>query len=442
MGDRPGRRRPARPPGRRPGAGRDHRHQRQDHHQLPAVLRLQRRRLDRRTAGHRGDPDRLPPLVRKADHPGGAGPAADPGPDARRRRGGRRDGGLLARAGPAPGRRNRLRRRHLHQPDARTPRLPRHHRAVLLRQVAALHPRTLPRRAGLRRRRVGERLAAQTTVPTIGFGLSERAQARITEVRADRRGIRLRLTGPDGPVDLSAPLIGECNATNVAAAYLAARALGVPQETAVAGIAHCGGIPGRSEAVDVGQPFLVLVDYAHTPGAIAAQLATARTLAVAGGRVHLVVGCRGGRDRYKRQDAGRVAITADTAILTSDSPGEEDPRAIVDQMLAGTLGQADGQVVVELDRAIAINLAIAVAGPGDVVLIVGRGHETIQYVAGHNLPFDDRKQARAALLAQGWGGDGDRAATWQVKADRLGLGVVHCHRVTGGAAPDADVVRS
>ncbi|MGC0313815.1 UDP-N-acetylmuramoyl-L-alanyl-D-glutamate--2,6-diaminopimelate ligase [Kitasatospora acidiphila] len=290
----------------------------------------------------------------------------------------------------------------------------------------------------------GERLAAQTTVPTIGFGLSERAQARITEVRADRRGIRLRLTGPDGPVDLSAPLIGECNATNVAAAYLAARALGVPQETAVAGIAHCAGIPGRSEAVDVGQPFLVLVDYAHTPGAIAAQLATARTLALAGGRVHLVVGCRGGRDRYKRQDAGRVAITADTAILTSDSPGEEDPRAIVDQMLAGTLGQADGQVVVELDRAIAINLAIAVAGPGDVVLIVGRGHETIQYVAGHNLPFDDRKQARAALLAQGWGDDGDRAATWQVKADRLGLGVVHCHRVAGGAdpAPDTDVVRS
>jgi UDP-N-acetylmuramoyl-L-alanyl-D-glutamate--2,6-diaminopimelate ligase len=289
----------------------------------------------------------------------------------------------------------------------------------------------------------GARLAAQAAVPVIGFGLSAHAEARITDVRADRRGIRLRLTGPDGPVELAAPLIGECNATNVAAAYLSARALGVPQDAAVAGIAHCAGIPGRSEAVDVGQPFLVLVDYAHTPGAIAAQLATARTLAVPGGRVHLVVGCRGGRDRYKRPDAGRVAITADTAILTSDSPGDEDPRAIVEQMLVGTLGRADRRLVVELDRAIAISLAIAVARPGDVVLIVGRGHETTQYVGGRNLPFDDRKQARAALLAQGWGEGGIRAEPWQLKADRLGLGVVHCHLADGAdAARDPDAVRS
>jgi UDP-N-acetylmuramoyl-L-alanyl-D-glutamate--2,6-diaminopimelate ligase len=112
-------------------------------------------------------------------------------------------------------------------------------------------------------------------------------------------------------------------------------------------------------------------------------------------------------------------------------------------MLAGTFGRVDHQLVVELDRAIAIGLAIAVAGPGDVVLIVGRGHETTQHVAGRDLPFDDRKQARAALLAQGWGDGGGPGEPWQVKADRLGLGVVRCHLADGSADParDADAVR-
>jgi UDP-N-acetylmuramoyl-L-alanyl-D-glutamate--2,6-diaminopimelate ligase len=167
-------------------------------------------------------------------------------------------------------------------------------------------------------------------------------------------------------------------------------------------MAHCPPIPGRSEAVDVGQPFLVVVDYAHTPDALAAQIATARGLARPGGRVCVVVGCRGGRDRYKRPETGRVAATADVAVLTSDSPAEEDPGEIVSQMLAGTLGRRDARIIVELDRAAAIRQAIGLARPGDVVLICGRGHETRQRLAGRVVQLDDREQARAALADLGW----------------------------------------
>jgi UDP-N-acetylmuramoyl-L-alanyl-D-glutamate--2,6-diaminopimelate ligase len=250
----------------------------------------------------------------------------------------------------------------------------------------------------------GVRLASHSTVPTTTFGHGGRAQVRIIDVASDRRGTRIVLDCADGAVELSTRTMGACNATNLAAAYLAARALGVPPEAAAYGIRHCPPIPGRSEVVDLGQPFLVVVDYAHTPGALSAQIGTAHELTGPGGRVHLVVGCRGGRDRYKRPDAGRAAVDSDITIFTSDSPGDEDPQAIVSQMLSGALERPDRPVIVELDRVAAINLAIALARPGDVVLIVGRGHETIQRQAGHDIPLDDRKQARAALIVQGWAG--------------------------------------
>ncbi|MBM9508246.1 UDP-N-acetylmuramoyl-L-alanyl-D-glutamate--2,6-diaminopimelate ligase [Actinacidiphila acididurans] len=254
----------------------------------------------------------------------------------------------------------------------------------------------------------GVRLASHTTVPTVTFGRSPRAQARITRVVSDRRGVRIVLDCADGAVELSTRTVGAINATNLAAAYLAARALGVPPEAAAHGIGHCPAIPGRSEVVDLGQPFLVIVDYAHTPGALSAQIGTAHELTGPGGRVLVVVGCRGGRDRYKRPDAGRAAVDADIAVFTSDSPGREDPRAIVSAMLTGALGLPERTVVVELDRAAAIHRAIAMAGPGDVVLIVGRGHETTQHLAGHDIPLDDRKEARAALMAHGWAGSHPR----------------------------------
>ncbi|GAB2718972.1 UDP-N-acetylmuramoyl-L-alanyl-D-glutamate--2,6-diaminopimelate ligase [Kitasatospora kifunensis] len=269
----------------------------------------------------------------------------------------------------------------------------------------------------------GRRLAAQAQVPVLTFGHSACAEARITETRCDRSGTLIRLDCADGLVELTAPVLGSCNSTNVAAAYLTARAMRVPAGPAAAGIAGCAPIPGRSELIDAGQPFLVLVDYAHTPGALEGQLATCRDLAARGGRVHLVIGCRGDRDRYKRPETGRVAASADTAILTSDSPGDEDPRAIVEQMLVGVLDRPDGQVVLEPDRAAAIRLAITRARPGDVVLIVGRGHETTQQVAGRELPFDDRRHARAALAACGWATGGRAPGVRRRRAPRRGHGV-------------------
>ncbi|MDH6577358.1 UDP-N-acetylmuramoyl-L-alanyl-D-glutamate--2,6-diaminopimelate ligase [Kitasatospora sp. MAP5-34] len=277
----------------------------------------------------------------------------------------------------------------------------------------------------------GVRLAHQSRVPTTTFGRTDRAQVRITDTTSDLNGTRIRLEDAAGSVELSAPVVGACHATNVAAAYLAARALGVPAEAAATGIATCEPIPGRSELVDVGQPFLVVVDYAHTPGALRAQIETARRLVERGGQVHLVVGCRGGRDRHKRPDAGRAAMAADTVILTSDSPGDEDRQGIVSQMLAGMLERPDREVVVELDRAAAIGSAVAVARPGDVVLILGRGHETTQSVAGRAVPFDDREQARAVLTARGWADGGSTGTPVRRKAERLRLGVVKCHPAHG-----------
>ncbi|WP_327065318.1 UDP-N-acetylmuramoyl-L-alanyl-D-glutamate--2,6-diaminopimelate ligase [Kitasatospora sp. NBC_01302] len=269
----------------------------------------------------------------------------------------------------------------------------------------------------------GRRLAAQALVPVLTFGHSEGAEARITETCCDRHGTRIRLDCADGLVELSAPVLGSCNSTNLAAAYLTARAMRVPADEAAAGMAGCAPIPGRSELVDAGQPFLVVVDYAHTPGALAGQLATCRDLVGPGGRVHLVVGCRGGRDRYKRPETGRVAAGADTAILTSDSPGDEDPRVIVEQMLIGVLDRPDHRVVLEPDRAAAIRLAVARAEPGDAVLVVGRGHETTQQVAGRELPFDDREHARAALAARGWPPARRSAVRRRRRAERRGHGV-------------------
>jgi UDP-N-acetylmuramoyl-L-alanyl-D-glutamate--2,6-diaminopimelate ligase len=248
----------------------------------------------------------------------------------------------------------------------------------------------------------GARLAAQCPIPVTTFGRDRAAQARIRCACSDAWGTRVVLECADGCVELSTCTMGACNTGNLAAAYLAARAMGVPPHAAAYGMAHCPPIPGRSEAVDVGQPFLVVVDYAHTPDALAAQIATARGLARPGGRVCVVVGCRGGRDRYKRPETGRVAATADVAVLTSDSPAEEDPGEIVSQMLAGTLGRRDARIIVELDRAAAIRQAIGLARPGDVVLICGRGHETRQRLAGRVVQLDDREQARAALADLGW----------------------------------------
>ncbi|HEY6605925.1 MAG TPA: UDP-N-acetylmuramoyl-L-alanyl-D-glutamate--2,6-diaminopimelate ligase [Gaiellaceae bacterium] len=196
-------------------------------------------------------------------------------------------------------------------------------------------------------------------------------------------------TGDDlGDVELK--LHGRFNVENALAAAAAARALGIATDAIKRGLEGVERVPGRFDAVDEGQPFVVLVDYAHTPGALESALEAARDLAR--GRVICVFGAGGDRDRTKRPLMGQVVMElADVGLVTSDNPRSEDPAAIAAEVVDGL------DLDVELDRGRAIERAIELAQPGDVVVIAGKGHEQGQEIAGRKLPFDDREVAREAL---------------------------------------------
>jgi UDP-N-acetylmuramoyl-L-alanyl-D-glutamate--2,6-diaminopimelate ligase len=190
-------------------------------------------------------------------------------------------------------------------------------------------------------------------------------------------------------------LRGRFNVENALAALHAARALGIEADAIERGLESVRGVPGRFESVVAGQPFHVIVDYAHKPDALENVLRAARELAE-GNRVLCVVGAGGDRDRGKRPLMGRLASElADVAIVTSDNPRSEDPEAIAAEIVSG----ANGEVEVELDRAAAIRRAVELAGPGDVVLIAGKGAEQGQEFADRTIPFDDREAAKEALKA-------------------------------------------
>jgi UDP-N-acetylmuramoyl-L-alanyl-D-glutamate--2,6-diaminopimelate ligase len=187
-------------------------------------------------------------------------------------------------------------------------------------------------------------------------------------------------------------LVGGFNVENVLAAAAVARLLGVPDDAVVEGVAALHGVPGRFESVEEGQPFAVIVDYAHKPAALEAVLRTARELT--GNRLICVFGAGGDRDRGKRPIMGRVASElADLTIVTSDNPRSEEPQAIIDEILSGVVGPAE----VEPDRRAAIATALGGAGEGDVVVIAGKGAEQGQEIAGRKVPFDDREVAREEL---------------------------------------------
>jgi UDP-N-acetylmuramoyl-L-alanyl-D-glutamate--2,6-diaminopimelate ligase len=192
-------------------------------------------------------------------------------------------------------------------------------------------------------------------------------------------------------------LRGRFNVENALGALFAARALGIDDDAMRRGLESVRGVPGRFESVEAGQPFHVIVDYAHKPGALENVLVAARDLA-AGNRVICVIGAGGDRDRAKRPVMGRLASQlADVTIVTSDNPRSEDPEAIAAEIVAG----ADGEVELELDRAAAIARAIELAEPGDVVVVAGKGAEPGQELADRTVPFDDREAAKEALKALG-----------------------------------------
>jgi UDP-N-acetylmuramoyl-L-alanyl-D-glutamate--2,6-diaminopimelate ligase len=236
-------------------------------------------------------------------------------------------------------------------------------------------------------RRLAEELRGLGERP-LTFGMTGDADVRPEELELGAAGSRFRATG----IALAPRLRGRFNVENVLGAVAAARLLDVSDEAIIRGVEHVAGVPGRFEAVEEGQPFTVLVDYAHTPEALESVLAEAR--AITQERLVCVFGCGGNRDRAKRPLMGEVASRlADRVIVTSDNPRSEDPLAIIDDVLSG----ASGRPEVEPDRAAAIGGALEAAGEGDVVVIAGKGHEQGQEFADRTVPFDDREVAREAL---------------------------------------------
>jgi len=237
----------------------------------------------------------------------------------------------------------------------------------------------------------GRRLAAEVECTT--FGIEHPADYRARDVEFDLMGSRFRCETPDGELVLASPLPGLFNVQNVLGAVAATRSLGVPAETIAAALPEFGRVPGRFEPVDEGQGFGVLVDYAHTPEALENVLRAARE--VTQGRLHVVFGAGGDRDRGKRPLMGDAARRlADRVLVTSDNPRNEDPEAIVDEVMEGAGPGAER----ETNRRRAIALAIETAEPGDVVVIAGKGHEQGQeFENGRKEPFDDSTVAREAL---------------------------------------------
>jgi UDP-N-acetylmuramoyl-L-alanyl-D-glutamate--2,6-diaminopimelate ligase len=226
------------------------------------------------------------------------------------------------------------------------------------------------------------------------FGIERPAAYRASDITFDTAGSSFTLRGPDGAeLRVRTRLPGLFNVSNALAAMAATHSLGVPLEKAAEALAGAERVPGRFEPVDEGQDFAVLVDYAHTPDSLENVLRAARE--ITRGRLHVVFGAGGDRDQSKRPLMGRVASElSDRAIVTSDNPRSEDPDAIVDQVLAGTVGEAEREV----DRRRAIASAVEGAGPGDVVVIAGKGHEQGQeFEGGRKEPFDDVTVAREAL---------------------------------------------
>ena len=248
----------------------------------------------------------------------------------------------------------------------------------------------------------GARLASELSHAAT-FAVDRDATYRARDLTTDLTGSRFTVDGPDGEVELRSPLPGRFNVYNVLGALAAARALGVPLDTALAAIETAGHVPGRFQPVDAGQEFAVLVDYAHTPDSLENVLRAARGLLAdaspgQSGRVHVVFGCGGDRDRGKRPLMGKIAARlADRVIVTSDNPRSEDPEAIISEILAG----AGAGVEHDADRRQAINTAIGGARAGDVVVIAGKGHEQGQeFEGGRKIPFDDVTVAREALAGQ------------------------------------------
>jgi UDP-N-acetylmuramoyl-L-alanyl-D-glutamate--2,6-diaminopimelate ligase len=236
---------------------------------------------------------------------------------------------------------------------------------------------------------------------TLTYGLKNGAQLTAKKFALSFSGLEFTAQTPTGPIEVQSRLVGRINVYNILASIGAALAVGIETQAIEAGIRQLESVPGRFERIDAGQPFQLVVDYAHTDDAIRSLLATARELNPSG-RILILFGAGGDRDRTKRPLMGEAAGSlSDLVVLTSDNPRSEDPLRIINDVVVG-LQKVNGNYRIELDRERAIELALAEARPGDLVLLAGKGHERYQILRDRTLDFDEREIARRFLRERGY----------------------------------------
>jgi UDP-N-acetylmuramoyl-L-alanyl-D-glutamate--2,6-diaminopimelate ligase len=244
----------------------------------------------------------------------------------------------------------------------------------------------------------GARMVAGLELDVLSFGLATGNRVRAVRWTSSLDGIHMRVETPRGAIDVESPLIGEHNVMNLLGAVGVGVALGLQPAAIARALAGVSAVPGRFERVRAGQPFLVIVDYAHTPDALERVLTTARKITT--GRLGVVFGCGGDRDRTKRPIMGEIAARlADRTWITSDNPRSESEGAIIEEIAIGVrrvCAEPDRYAMVA-DRRAAIFEALSWAAAGDAIVIAGKGHETYQIVGADILPFDDRAVARNIL---------------------------------------------
>ena len=247
----------------------------------------------------------------------------------------------------------------------------------------------------------GQKLSGLAST-TLTYGLESGADITTRKPSVSLSGIEFIAETPAGKIEIRSKLVGQPNVYNILAATGAGVALALPLDVIARGVAQLSAVPGRFERIEVGQPFLVVVDYAHTDDALRNLLATATKLNP-GGRIITLFGCGGDRDRTKRPLMGEAAGQAsDIVVLTSDNPRSEDPLLIINDVIVG-VQRTKAKVFVEPDRQKAIEIAIDEARSGDIVLLAGKGHESYQVLRDSTIEFDDREVTRRVLSQHGYG---------------------------------------
>jgi len=237
---------------------------------------------------------------------------------------------------------------------------------------------------------------------TLTYGLQNGADLKAKKFALSFSGLNFTAQTPSGPIQVESHLVGRINVYNILAALGAGIGLGFSNDVIETGIRNLQAVAGRFQRIDQGQPFLVVVDYAHTPDALENLIRTAKELN-SKGRIITLFGCGGSRDRTKRPIMGELSgRMSDLSILTSDNPRAEDPLIIISDVVVG-MQRSSGKYMIEPDRVKAIRLAIEEARAGDIVLLAGKGHEDYQVFADRTIHLDDREEARAALKERGYG---------------------------------------